>query len=324
MPGDCLGSNVTVLWYHLSHEQRKVIVTQVANFEAQLLRLRLPFIGRIFCDAMSDEPDLSHSLRKFPLSDPGYFIGSLGHPIMNEDKFDMRDVGPWATSADYIRASIENQLTYVTAQPLQCQLIRQKRFQMTGKEDDPSAIPYFQAVLERLLGSFRSFLKDPHFHLLSDPTSPHFTIHHPDISVTNIVISYDDTTDVTGIIDWEGSAVLPIWSEPTGQRLLGTEESDVELQCIRRQILYDQVPDYERIRSLANEASLDYFTRIIQYNAVTWMTRPAFNNLFSGWIEDIDGPYQHYFGDLKQFLGTGKRHVTQIIFRLLTTTTWKI
>lgn len=43
----CL-SNVTALWHHFPFEQQKALVIQIANFEAQLLCLRLPFIECLF------------------------------------------------------------------------------------------------------------------------------------------------------------------------------------------------------------------------------------------------------------------------------------
>lgn len=165
-------------------------------------------------------------------------------------------------------------------------------------------IDYLRTAYRLLLKCTTACLDDPAFAVLSDPSSPHFTIHHPDISVLNIMIAYDDTTRVTGIIDWEGAAVLPIWSHPTGQRLLSVHRpGHATLQDMRSQILDEQVPDYKRLRLLAGELRLDYMTLIMRYNAATWMTRSSLDGMFMQWLDGFSqSKYHRYYDEFRDFI----------------------
>lgn len=303
MPGDCLGSNITFLWHHMTFDQRKKIVIQIANYEAQLLRLRIPSIGRIFRSLGPNEHDSTHSPRKNPLLNPTYFVGSLGFPVLSSYKFDVQDAGPWTTASDYIVSSINNQLFYVTKRIPECVATRKSSLAPQGKHDSPDVMHYLQTAWKLLLKTVGVCLATPRLQFLSDPNSHHFTLHHPDLGVTNVMISYDDTTRVTGIIDWEGTTILPIWSN-TGQRLLDADE--VELKALRLQILNDAIPDYGQICGIAEEFSLNYLIRIAQYNSVAWMDRLAINNLLLTWTRNVKEPYQHYVKDLRCFLEAGE------------------
>lgn len=304
MPGDCLGSNITFLWHHMTFDQRKKIVTQIADYEAQLLRLRLPSIGRIFRAPGFNEDDLTHSPRKNPLQDPTYFIGSLGFPVLSSYKFDVQDAGPWTTTSDYILCSINNQLVYVTERASECVATRRSSLAPQGKQDSLDILHYLQTAWKLLFETVRVCLATPRLQFLSDPNSQHFVINHPDVGVTNIMISYDDSTLVTGIIDWEGTTVLPIWSRPRGERLLNANQ--VELRALRLQALNDAVPDYKESCDIAGEFSLDYLVNIIQYNSAAWMDRLAMNDLLLTWTRDVKEPYQHHVNNLRCFLEAGE------------------
>lgn len=191
MPGDCLGSNLTYLWSRLTSDQRKKIVIQIANYEAQLLRLRLPSIGRIFRSLGPDEDDFTHSPRKNPLQDTTYFVGSLSSPVLSSYNFDVENAGPWTTTSDYILSSIKNQLFYVTDRASECVATRKSSL---AAQDSPNIMDYLQTVWKLLLETVSACLAAPRLRFLSDPNSRHFVIHHTDLNVKNITISYDDTT----------------------------------------------------------------------------------------------------------------------------------
>jgi hypothetical protein len=48
---------------------------------------------------------------------------------------------------------------------------------------------------------------------LLDLWASSFSISHPDLTINNILVSYDDPTHIVGIIDWEGTRIQP-WVSP--------------------------------------------------------------------------------------------------------------
>jgi hypothetical protein len=233
--------------------------------------------------------DLTHSPCKNFLPDLNYFIGSLGHPVLNEGIFDVHDAGPWTTSAAYIRSSLSNQPLYITERSSECIAARKKWLAGEETQDEEDIMEYLRAVLNIFSQSVNACLSDAAFSLLSDPNAAHFTIHHLDLHSPKIMISYDDTTLVTGIVDWESAAVLPVWSNPTGQRLLDADER--ELLGTRLQILNEQVPYYQEICDMAKQLSLNYLITIIQYGFSHWMERRAINDLHLRWVRDVHESY---------------------------------
>lgn len=147
-----------------------------------------------------------------------------------------------------------------------------KRITCLSRPEGQSRYHYLQALWKLSFASVEACLSDPKVVFLSDHEFQHFNIHNPDLDVTNITISYDDTTLVTGIINWEGSAVLPTWSVPTGDRLL--EGSVPELNAIRRQIFNEAILRCEEPRD-----AVDEFSSNIHYPSSSTALLPGWRGL---------------------------------------------
>ena len=78
---------------------------------------------------------------------------------------------------------------------------------MHPKEDVNITLPVFQHLAKSCI-QFAAHLETL-FPIPIQAFRP--TLSHPDFHFSNILVSHDDPTVVTGVVDWEHTAVLPFW-----------------------------------------------------------------------------------------------------------------
>jgi hypothetical protein len=112
---------------------------------------------------------------------------------------------------------------------------------MYPKEDRSKTFPAFLELAQNLVDIV------PHmyslFPLPEGACRP--TLFHPDFHTSNILVSQQDPTLVTGIVDWEFASILPLWNVYRVQSFLrdfGSDESDPEWTAhkTRLRVIFEQ------------------------------------------------------------------------------------
>lgn len=136
-------------------------------------------------------------------------VGSLVDPIRSLHRDgNLVDTGPWSSDAScaLFEALAARELTWLTSEQ-GIQLFHVHRVEMHPKEDSTKTYPIFVDLCKALLNVI------PYMYLLF-PVLPQLyrpVLSHPDYHFSNIVVSHEDPTLITGVIDWECAAVLPLW-----------------------------------------------------------------------------------------------------------------
>jgi hypothetical protein len=222
-----LGQRLDDIWYfHLTPDQRVIIMNQVSIFEGELFKTRFPLIGSIYGDLQT-----------------GFQVGRLGPSVVRaHDLSD--DRGPWTSIRAYLRWYVTGERTWL----VECtEDYKVERLRICPDEDPNVHISYFKSlcdILGRIIDNARFLDK-------IDPSIAHFVLFHEDIRTNNILVAYDDPTRVVGIIDWEGARVIPMWScfkeSQVAEPEFTTSEQYLPLRKLRRQIMFDMEPGLSRV-----------------------------------------------------------------------------
>lgn len=264
--------------------------------QCQLLNLRLPAIGTIFLTPQLPSPDIPGSRKVFPLGER-YFIGAKSMTSSDFDK------GPWTSCADYLIALIDNQLHFLAhCPPASLAVIP------PGDKLTPS---YLIRCYQYLRAGILSCLS-LHFQDMYDPVKCPLVLCHPDLAQLNIMVSCDEPDKVTGLLDWEGTTIIPMWESSLGYRLLGDGPGHVvkphvqtaQLRALFESTVVKNVPDYEEICARADKLHLRGLKYLVQ-SATTFIAMQSKSNAanhFGQWIDCIEEQYRVYFDELKVFI----------------------
>ncbi|KAH7095637.1 kinase-like domain-containing protein [Paraphoma chrysanthemicola] len=175
-------------WHDLSWLKKGLIVQQVADFTAQLSRLKFPLIGSIYSHNVYQHDE--HQ----PTSNHHYTIGEAVTPtffIEDHIQFD-HPRGPFTTSLSFVTAHMQH-FQHDIATQLQ-----------SDDEDDRDDAEEMQEVYN-LLHPLITQLFPP-----SQPQNQEFTtLFHHDLSANNILVN--PAGDLIGIVDWECTLTAPSW-----------------------------------------------------------------------------------------------------------------
>jgi Phosphotransferase enzyme family len=92
-----------------------------------------------------------------------------------------------------------------------------------------------------------------------DPIISHFVLFHEDIRINNILLSFDDPSQVVAIVDWEGARILPMWSCFYDSQVAEVSPAVTEQQCksmrdLRRDIMFKMEPGLANIHNEVGSA----------------------------------------------------------------------
>lgn len=196
------GRPLATEWFNLSDKQRIRLLSQIVEVEAKLFELDFPAYGSIFY-----EKDLPQGMGRTRLdtwdkSDSPYCVGpdvSLKFWFEQRSSLDIPR-RPTKTSTNVLQNAAEKEIAFLHhfGKP-RLPYERTYRDITNFQKSDP---------LEHLENLHLFLQVCPHL-VPSDQWLQRAMLRHPDLSPHNIFISED--TEITGIIDWQHSCILPFF-----------------------------------------------------------------------------------------------------------------
>jgi hypothetical protein len=271
---------LSTVWRGLQKDQRNRIVSQVATFEGQLLSKRFESIGSLV---------RSHV-------DSNFLVG----PLASYDSYPfIHDFGPWISSKDYIMARLEAEIQLLVTKPDQWYQQRAYWQRQNGGQNALS-LTYAKTCYQLFAHGVRQL------DLSSFQGLDHFALHHVDLDMSNIMVSYDDPSRIVAIVDWEDAQVMPIWQcmmyDPFLEDYLWVEEPK-ELQRLRN--LRNKVRCGIEPDALRNFETVQFLWEFVTSH---WSIRSSLEMLkekFDRWFEICPQEQAYLFDEVKQMLKTG-------------------
>ena len=222
-----LGHRLDDFWYfHLTPEQRVIVMKQVATFEGELYKTRFSLIGSIYDDSQT-----------------GFRIGPLGPSVLRYHEL-CNDRGPWTSIRAYLRCYIAAERTWLAECTEDYTVMRRR---ICPDEDPNTHISYFKSLCD----IFLRIIDNAQFLDKIDASFAHFVLFHEDLRTNNILVAYEDHTRVVGLVDKEGARVLPMWACTQETRVaepeLTTSEQYLPLRELRWQVMSDIEPGLSQI-----------------------------------------------------------------------------
>ncbi|KAF8527768.1 kinase-like domain-containing protein [Gautieria morchelliformis] len=183
----------------LTFEDRKRIVQQLADFQAQLISTSFPMIGSIFINKETKQ----------------YDIGPLAPPVQLEPPRLRR--GPWKTARDEMKSWIEDHMEELRNDPDAALSSCRDR---NAEDVSPSTISAFHALYSGIL----TLIENVKLIDRCDDSWCPLSLSHPDLTRNNILVDYNDPTRVMALIDWEGANVGPWWQRELDLTFIREEE----------------------------------------------------------------------------------------------------
>ncbi|KAF2761050.1 phosphotransferase family protein [Pseudovirgaria hyperparasitica] len=191
-------------WYSMTLRERMDVVEKIVDIEKILFAIRFPASGSLYYKDSLDS-NITTANMSPDISQKGtdkFCIGPSSELLWWYQMRDELDInrGPWKHSEDLLKAVGQRELTWL------------RKF---GERRFPRE-PLYREFYDRQkvdpqvqIGSLLDYLKvAPHIvpdrEELNQPT-----IRHPDLSPSNIFVNRSG--EITGVIDWQRSAILPIF-----------------------------------------------------------------------------------------------------------------
>ncbi|UPX16688.1 uncharacterized protein EKO05_0007076 [Ascochyta rabiei] len=248
------GKELEHTWYTMTANDRMNVVEKIVDIERMLFAIRFPASGSIyfkdFLDTQTTTIDLPLAVNRGKTD--RFCIGPSTEFLWWYQRRDELAVnrGPWETPKDLLEAVGHRELAWL---------------QKFGKQRFPREPLYrefydHQEVDPQVqVDSLRDYLKVAAHIVPEDPELCQPTIRHLDLSPSNILVS--ESGDITGVIDWQHSTILPIFLQakipkhfqnygdndsesfrrpelPTNFDLLEQSEKANELELYRRRQLH--------------------------------------------------------------------------------------
>ncbi|KAK5093858.1 hypothetical protein LTS08_008817 [Lithohypha guttulata] len=203
--GKVAGRQLNEVWDEMTGRQRFRLVTCLAQFDAELSKIRFPAYGSLYYRATSKEktvalpPDIDpkHQYCVGPVVSPGTGASITRH----EGDLDNMS-GPWydLTALGATRA----QLGIWNLSHGETKAVRGPHF--GSREEHLHLLTAAQDVIATLAPLLKNF------------ASP--VLWHPDLHMGNVFVSEEDYTKVVGLIDWQFTTILPTLTQAQWPLLL--------------------------------------------------------------------------------------------------------
>ncbi|KAF8469346.1 hypothetical protein JB92DRAFT_3057608 [Gautieria morchelliformis] len=234
---DIRGTNLYMAWPEMSIDQRQKVGLAVVDVWAQLMRLRFGAIGSINSPGNDAETFYVGPMTFMPTT-----IGKAAAPPRSK-------CGPFSCVRDWLFALARLDMAFL-------------REALLKEEEKSLMIP----VISDIKAAPLPYLDNNE---ASDP-SPWSTnvLFHVDLGAyNNIMVDSDDPTIITGVIDWEGACVVPLWfilprfsSRLSAPHITQPDELGAleELRCLMVRTLLDAVPEWAKLITECREARVLY------------------------------------------------------------------
>ncbi|KAI0346107.1 kinase-like protein [Trametopsis cervina] len=170
-------------WDEMSYQAKETIVSVVVNVLAKLYAHPLSGIGNIYADANNEAPSRD-------VTEVGRIV-SMAFFWHKHYDYDV-ERGPFRCSHDWLAA----RLAFVLHDA-------KETLSTSTDEDEVEEAEKSQELAIRLMTLLPTFFPP------ATDTPERTVIHHDDISFHNLLV--DDTSKLTGILDWECVSALPLW-----------------------------------------------------------------------------------------------------------------
>ncbi|WEW56479.1 hypothetical protein PRK78_001924 [Emydomyces testavorans] len=189
------GESLASRWLALSTNEVKGVMNQLAKMEEKVFSYKFPAFGSLYYNE-----DISMGI---PLTNAERFcIGPIAKRVFWFGERQNMDVdrGPWTKPEDAMTAAASRELSWIRkfANP-QC---RRTFILPTEEPLDPSE---HSSLLSQYL------LVAP-FLVPQDKTFCQPTLHHPDLSLPNIIL-VPNSSKILSFIDWQDTAILPLFMQ---------------------------------------------------------------------------------------------------------------
>ncbi|KAH4122821.1 hypothetical protein HBI81_104630 [Parastagonospora nodorum] len=198
------GKELEHTWYTMTAKERMAVVEKIVDIERMLFAIRFPASGSIYfkesVGKRTTAIDLSLAVNRGKTD--RFCIGPSTEFLWWYQRRDELAVnrGPWETPKELLEAVGHRELAWL---------------QKFGKQRFPRE-PLYREFYGRQevdpqvqIDSLKDYLKvAPHI-VPEDPELCQPTIRHPDLSPNNIFVS--ESGDITGVIDWQHSTILPMF-----------------------------------------------------------------------------------------------------------------
>ncbi|QQK42180.1 kinase-like protein [Penicillium digitatum] len=223
------GNNLGDIWFELSEKERINLVFQIVQMESRLLSLRFPAGGSLYyCEDLQDKSSWMDISSTLPTSKRHFCIGpdtTLG--LWYGKRRDLpAGRGPYIDSLAALTAGAKKEIAYLTkfGRPLQpLQRLRREiyNYQAQSPLEHIASLEKYLQIAPYLIPQNNSAITRP-------------VMRHPDLQPNNIFVS--DKLEITGLIDWQHSVVLPLFLQcgiPNSLQNYGDEVSEsLQIPCL--------------------------------------------------------------------------------------------
>ncbi|HEV7735845.1 MAG TPA: hypothetical protein VGO47_00490 [Chlamydiales bacterium] len=178
-----IGQHAFALVSELSDDQELKFFTQLFEYESQLLQTEYSLTGSLL--------ESKH--------DGGYVVGPLGHPMLPYHVTTFTE-GPWGSTEDILKAFSRMRRDFIMKDTHLWKKWRHHYRLLNRDFDGDPPLAFFQTFYTLLAEAIEK-LK------FADETP--CVLYNPDL--TDILVSYEDPSHIVGIVDWEGTCLLPMW-----------------------------------------------------------------------------------------------------------------
>ncbi|KAL9105601.1 MAG: hypothetical protein Q9227_009259 [Pyrenula ochraceoflavens] len=266
------GIELQDLWYSMSVKERMNIVGNIVDLERKLFEIPFPASGSIYFQDTKAVEDSNKIPIHTSMTQDQFCMGPSTEYLWSHQERDntTANQGAWKSSEEVMRAVGERELTWLQKHgkaqlPYDAFYRELYNYELVAPQSHMSALTEYLSAVRHLIPDEKRF------------NLP--TLRHPDLSPANIFVS--EAGDITGVIDWQHTVVLPLFLQaqvPRHFQNFGDEESE----NLRRPKLPD---NFEELEEDQQETQLELYRRRQLHYFYLGFTKisnsPHFDILFS-------------------------------------------
>ncbi|KAH7390849.1 hypothetical protein DE146DRAFT_679939 [Phaeosphaeria sp. MPI-PUGE-AT-0046c] len=248
------GTNLGDIWFDLSEKSRITVVTKIVELESRVFSLTFPASGSLYYTK-----DLPAGLNKIYISttdsvdDARFCIGpDTRLSLWHGKRLDITtNRGPYSVAT--LEAGARKEIAYLTKCGRPLHPFQRLRREIYGYQKQPPS---------KHLENLDNYLRvAPYLVPATNSTLTRPTLRHPDLQPNNIFVSAE--LNITGLIDWQRCAILPLFLQcgiPNSLQNYGDSVSE-SLTLPELQPGFDDLSDNEQFQEvlLLRRRQLHYF-----------------------------------------------------------------
>ncbi|KAF8825487.1 hypothetical protein HHX47_DHR6000057 [Lentinula edodes] len=288
LESEILGVPASAVWDTLPFEKKQVVVAEVAKCILQLFHLRFDTGGSLYHEPGSS----ANSFIVGPVvSTP--FYRALDGVVRFPNELTAPDLrryrGPFLSPTSYVRSPLETELHILRVQNLRRHVLEHEL------DGDEECLEQGIRVLEKAVKLASIYpgdicISSP----LTTPGNP-FSLRMDDFRLSNVMID-ENTGHITGLIDFEGATIAPLWECAYMPRWLqdreewdgsfegGSSSEKASLRKVFNDKMTEIDPTGEWKRAHDQGRPFREFTNMLNYNVGVW-ANDDIENTIDEWLE---------------------------------------